>query len=341
MARRSVAGASVPHVENAARRALSSGNAVDAVVSGVLVAAAESPAVLLGPLQALVAGAGAGLCALDGRVRQPGLGAPRPRGLLSGESAPLAARVGVPVLPGAIASLLASLGRASFERVAGAAIERARRLSPERARLLQEIGRRGAAALGDEWVIGELTAAAGRAAHGLLTRRDLASTRPALVACEDERLGPRGLLTVPWEGIASMDGSFTEVVAAADARGMVAIACYEDRRDGLAIPQLGLVAPALAAPVKRGEPRTRPGEPISSAAPIALHVVRGIPDLAVGLAGAPRGDALLANLVRDLLEAPDAAEAAAESAGGRAVALLGVRDALRVIVGRKPSFGRG
>src|SRR5579862_1370370 len=83
--------ASDPVVAEAAREALSRGNAVDAVVTGVLVAAARSASVLLGPLQALVGGAGAGLLAVDGRVRQPGTGAPRPRGFVEGTPIPDAA----------------------------------------------------------------------------------------------------------------------------------------------------------------------------------------------------------------------------------------------------------
>ncbi|MGH7438109.1 MAG: hypothetical protein ACRENE_20695, partial [Polyangiaceae bacterium] len=46
--------ASDPFVAEAAREALGRGNAVDAVVTGVLLAAARSASVLLGPLQALV-----------------------------------------------------------------------------------------------------------------------------------------------------------------------------------------------------------------------------------------------------------------------------------------------
>ncbi|MGA7118553.1 MAG: hypothetical protein WBY94_00575, partial [Polyangiaceae bacterium] len=88
MTARSDAVASESHVAQAARDGLSFGNAVDAVVAGVLVAAAESPSVFLGPFQMLVAGAGAGVRAIDGRVRQPGLGVPRPRGLLAGERVP-------------------------------------------------------------------------------------------------------------------------------------------------------------------------------------------------------------------------------------------------------------
>jgi gamma-glutamyltranspeptidase/glutathione hydrolase len=334
MAARSAAGASVPHVARAAGDALSRGNAVDAVVAGVLVAAAESPAVLLGPLQLLVAGAGAGLRAVDGRVRQPGLGVPRPRGLLSGESVPPAARVGVPVLPAALASVVASLGTATYRRVAGTAVEHARSRCVERARILEEIARRGGAALNEEVVVSELVAAAGRAARGLLTRLDLASVRPELVACDERRLGEPGLLMVPWRGDAPQDASFTEVVAAADSHGLLAIACYEDRPDGLPIPALGLVAPEMAAPVKRGEPRVRPGEPLPAPAPIALRIVRGIADLAVGLAESADGESSLGDVVRALLRVPGntAAAALAEVTDGRAVALVRVREGAWVII---------
>ena len=80
--------ASAPEVEAAAEELLGKGNAVDAVVAGVFAAAAISPGVLLGPVQILVGGAGAGLLAIDGRVRQPGIGAPRPRGFTTGDDIP-------------------------------------------------------------------------------------------------------------------------------------------------------------------------------------------------------------------------------------------------------------
>jgi gamma-glutamyltranspeptidase/glutathione hydrolase len=270
---------------------------LEAVVAGVLVAAAESASVLLGPLQLLVGGPGAGLRAVDGRVRQPGLAVPRPRGLQAGEPVPDSARVGVPALPSAIASMLASLGSVSLQRLAGPAIEYARERSAERGRLLEGFARRGAALLLDQAIASELTAAAGRAAGGLLTRKDLASVRPAIVSCHEGSLASTGFLLVPWRSAASLDGSSTQVVAAADASGLVAIACYEASLDGLAIPALGLIAPAFASPVMRGKPRVRPGVPCSAAAPIALRALGGAADLAIGVAAAldadPSLDAIL------------------------------------------------
>ena len=97
---RAVAMASEGSAADAATAALAKGNAVDAVVAGVFAAAATSPSVLLGPVQILLGGAGLGLRAVDGRVRQAGKGAPRPRGFTPEQGVAPAARVGVPTLPG-------------------------------------------------------------------------------------------------------------------------------------------------------------------------------------------------------------------------------------------------
>ncbi|HXN31648.1 MAG TPA: hypothetical protein VN894_07300 [Polyangiaceae bacterium] len=322
MAARCEAVASESHVAQAARDVLSYGNAVDAIVAGLLVAAAESPTVLLGPFQMLVAGAGAGLRAIDGRVRQPGLGVPRPRGLLAGEQVPPQARVGVPALPAALAWVLGSLGSATQLRVAGAAIERARGRSAERARVLEAFARRGAAAFVEDAVAGELTAVAGRSVRGLLTREDLASVRPIIVSHDDQALGPSGVLTVPWGGDAPHDASSTHVVAAVDTRGLVAVACYQSPLDGLSVPALGLVAPAFAAPVMRGETRARPGEPCPAAAPIALRAHRGVADFAFGLAEAADAETSLDAIVSALAATFTIAEALAQAPSGRPVAVV-------------------
>jgi hypothetical protein len=325
------AGASAQHVAMAAVEALSRGNAVDAVVAGILVAAAESPTVFLGPVQLLVGGAGAGLRAVDGRVRQPGLGVPRPRGLRVAEPVPAAALVGVPALPAATALVLASLGSATPLRLSGPAIERARAHSAERSRVLESFARRGASWLAEEEVVSELTAAAGRAAGGLLTRKDLASVRPAIVAFDERSLDPPGILTTPWKGDALCDASYTHIVAALDARGLAAIACYEDRVDGLAVPALGLVAPSCATPVMRGETRVRPGEPRPAAAPIALRTVGGVADFAIGLAEAGDAEASLAAVVRALGEARSMGAVVAAAKNGRPVAVARTAQGTRTL----------
>jgi gamma-glutamyltranspeptidase/glutathione hydrolase len=327
--RRRAAAASEHDVAEAARDVLARGNAVDAVVAGVLMAAAESPGVLLGPVQLLAGGAGAGLIAIDGRVRQPGLGAPRPRGFLATEPVPDAARIGVPVLPASLATAVASLGAGTLLRAAGPALARAKARSPERAGVLEAVARRGAPALVEERVAAELLAAGGRVARGLLTPDDLSDAMPAVARCEERTLGPSGILTVPWRE--AVDASRAHVVAAADGKGRVAIACYEVPAEGILVPALGLVAPRAAEPVLRGKTRIAPGSVRPAAAPIALRARKGVVELALGIAGAADAEAALDALVRAFDVAPTFAEALAAPHDGRAVAVSSARDAARVL----------
>lgn len=315
----------------AARDALAYGNAVDAVVTGLLVAAAEAPGVLLGPVQLLAGGAGAGLQAVDGRVRQPGLGIPRPRGVVAGEAVPPPARVGVPALPAAVATALASLGATTLLRAAGPALERARVVSPERAAVLETFARRGASAMTDHAIASELAAVAGRAAGGTLTDDNLAAVRPGMITCDEASIAPTGILRVPWRE--AVPGPATQVVAAADARGLVAIACYEVPVDGVAVPGLGLLAPAFASPVMRGEARVRPGEPRPASAPIALRTRRGIVDVAIGLALAQNAETALEALLDRLDDAALLHEAIA-AAPGAPVALVRSGETAAVVASR-------
>ena len=329
---RRVAAASESHVAQAAREVLAKGNAIDAVAAGLLMAAAEAPAVLLGPVQILVGGGGAGLVAVDGRVRQPGHGAPRRRGFLPDEPVPDAAYAGVPALPVALAAALATLGTASPLRVAGPALSAARARSPERARVLEALARRGAPVLAEDSIAGELVAAAGRAARGLLTPEDLAAVRPEVIRTDERSLGPSGILRAPWR---SPEGdppaTHAHVVAAVDGRGLAAIACYEAPIAGIPVPALGLVFPRAAAPVLRGKPRTSPGDPRPAAAPIFLRSQRGLLDLAIGIAAAPDAEALVAGVIAALDELPTFAEALRSASGGRHVAISTSRDQARVL----------
>ncbi len=326
MAKPYCAGASEAHVAQAARHALErGGNAVDAVAAGLFAAAAESPGVFLGPLQLLAAGGGAGLIAIDGRTRQPGLGVPRPRGVVAGAEVPDTARVGVPGLPFALSAAHGSLGNVSMLTIWAPAAARARELSPERAALLEFFARRGTAALLDESVAAEIVAAAGRAAGGSLTRDDLAAVRPAMVA-QVERELPGGILTVPWPSSGPCDAASTQVLAAADSGGLFVAASYEAPLEGLPVPSLGLVAPLTASPVMRGEPRLRPGDTRPAAAPLAWRLRRGIADLALGLAAATDAEALLSAVLRSLDDASTLVEALATAPTGRMVALSRPKD---------------
>jgi gamma-glutamyltranspeptidase/glutathione hydrolase len=326
---RSAAAASEPLVAQVARAALAKGNAVDAVVAGVLAAAAAAPGVLLGPLQMLVAGTGAGRVAVDGRLRQPGLGLPRPRGARSAGELPPSAAVACPAMPATLATVLAAHGTATMRRLAGPALKLARSRSSPRAAVLDALSRRGAPALTDGAIAAELLAVAGRAAGGSLTIEDLGAVRPGLERIEEATLEPAGWVRVPWSAPGA-DASDIHVVAAADGRGTICIACYEVATEGVSFHGLGLLAPARAAPVLHGEPRVKPGAPLPAQAPIAIRAPAGGAGLAVGIAQVAKAHQPLDRLIEALADSPLAADAIAR-AEGRAVVVSRDRDGAAVL----------
>jgi gamma-glutamyltranspeptidase/glutathione hydrolase len=269
---------------------------MDAVVAGVFAAAAVSPSVLFGPVAILVGGAGSGLFAIDGRVQQAGKGLPRPRGFLADEEIPKGARVGVPALVAALGAALASFGSLPLPRVLAKAIDLSRGVSKSRMALFRRIAELGPRATAEARVAEELLLVAGRGEGGLLSKRDLDEVRPRVVRAAVREVGSpfgaRRVFTVPWggdavreEGQPVVDASRTRVVAAADARGQMAVACYEVADEGLVVEALGLVFPLVASPVLRGRTRVRPGVPCTASAPIALAEAEGLLDLAAGGAG--------------------------------------------------------
>lgn len=278
--------ASQPGVAEAAAELPATASAVDRVVAGVFAAAALSPSVLMGPVQILLGGGGLGTFAIDGRVRQPGGGAQRPRGFTSNEDVPEAAWVATPTLPAALAATVALVRTTSMSRIVGPAIELAKERSEGRTKLLRLIGRRGGATFTERDVVDELVAAFGRSAGGLLTAEDLAE--PAITA------EPVTGIRVPWFArIVPRDPSTTvHVVASGDSRGRFVIACYEEAREGIAYPHLDLLVPRLAVPVRRGEVRERPGSARPSSAPIALAIADGSVQIALGRPGRELDDGL-------------------------------------------------
>ncbi len=168
-----------PEAEAAAEELLRKGNAVDAAIAGVFAACAVKSEVLLGPVQILIGGAGAGLRAFDGRVRQPGLGAPRPRGFRDGDEIPPAARIGVPWLAATLSVAAATSGTATFAQILAPAVALAK--STPRAEILARIASHGSRAIEERPLASELLVVAGRANEGLLTPEDLASPRPTVV----------------------------------------------------------------------------------------------------------------------------------------------------------------
>lgn len=300
-------------IEVCGEEILKKGNAVDAVIAGVFAACATSASVLLGPVQLLVGGGGAGLRAFDGRVRQPGLGAPRPRGFMPGEDVPNAARIGVPWLPATLSAALATAGSATLAQVMAPAIALAK--GSGREEVLSRIAGRGPRALEERPISSALLGRAGRTEGGLLTLDDLASPRPEVVTASRLSLqGPppdsmkaaaaakagenvRVLVTLPWAhvedgapvlpaGGGGAGPAATRAVLAVDRNGTFALACWDEAPDGMMIDDLDLRAPFAAEPVLRGKTRTKPGDVRAACAPIALVGSPAAPELALAAFGA-------------------------------------------------------
>jgi hypothetical protein len=341
---RAVATASEGVAAEAATATLGKGNAVDAVVAGLFAAAAASPSVLLGPVQILFGGAGLGLRAVDGRVRQAGKGAPRPRGFTQDQAIAPAARVGVSAFPAALAAALASSGAMTLAQAMAPAVAGAR---GERKALLRTIAQRGPSALAAEAVAGEIVAVCGRVAGGLLTRDDLDEILPAIEPVEERALrGPaRRAAFIPWRESAvatrtdpELPSANVHVVGAVDHRGLVAVGCYERPDDGVAIEALGLVAPFAASPVLRGQTRVRPGTVCPAAAPIALvrTAEDAALDMALAIAGDPRGEHALGESLDAWSE--EAGELTPSYTGpGALIGLIRTKGAVSLLARRAPS----
>lgn len=275
MKTRSVAIANDPLVEEAAQDfLLSGGSAVGAVLCGFFAAAGAYAGVLLGPLSLLVAGAGAGGRAFDGRLRQPGLGTKRPRGFQAGEEIPDAARVAVPT---AVAAALVAHAYEGSPKLAGImkpGISRAERSGAEgRANLLRRIRSVGAGALSEPGFVRAMLSSAGPSQGGLLTPTDFGAI-PDLdqPAVEAEVEGAR-LIEPSWAREAQDETALGSgaAVLAVDARGTFAALSYRRTVDGFPLEDLDLEAPLLAVPVMRGVTRVSPGARLPTAAPIAVR----------------------------------------------------------------------
>ena len=311
-----------PEVEQATSDVLGKGNAIDAVVAGVFAAAALSPSVLLGPVQLLVGGAGAGFLAIDGRVRQPGIGAPRPRGFQTAEEIPDAARIGAPWLTTAMSVAIATMGSQTWHAVVAPSVALAK--GSERQKVLARIQQKGPRAFEDNALGGELVAVFGRPNGGLLTPEDLTSPNPEVQKATRLPRGELGIFTLPWAHIEAhrpaeprhghdpqLEVARTRVVAAVDRNATFALACWDEPADGRYVEELGLRAPFYAEPVRRGETRIKPGDVRPGAAPIAM-IGAAAPEIAFAAYGASDAYAVLGQAIESYV-ATRAIEAHGES----------------------------
>lgn len=257
----------------AAAELVRSKSAVAAVVAGFFAAAGTHADVLLGPVTLLVAGVGSGGRVFDGRLRQPGLGAKRPRGFVS-EEVPVASRVALSTSVAAVTVALAYDRRATLTAVARAGSRAAAQVSsPERARVLERVAEVGPAALAESSFVRPLLHLASPSQGGLLTPADFVAAGDLVLAAEERSLGGTNLLEAPWSNLRAEPvgpGGERHAVCAVDAEGVYAALAYERIGSGLDVPALGLVAPLGATPVRRGTPRVTPGQRLPASAAVAV-----------------------------------------------------------------------
>lgn len=274
MRTRAAALASEELVEEVAAAELArSKSAVAAVVAGFFAAAGTHADVLLGPVTLLVGGVGSGGRVFDGRLRQPGLGAKRPRGFVSDE-VPVAARVALSTSVAALTVALAYDRRATLTAVARAGTRAAGLVNAaERARLLERVAEVGPAALAESSFVRPLLHLASPSEGGLLTPADFVAASDVVLDAEERTVNGTSVLEPPWaelETELAAPGSSRHAVCAVDAEGVHAALAYERIGSGLDVPALGLVAALGATPVRRGKPRVTPGQRLPARAEVAI-----------------------------------------------------------------------
>ena len=273
---RALAVANDPIVEEAANDYLAaSGSATGAVLCGFFAAAGAYGGVLMGPISILVAGTGQGARAFDGRLRQPGQGSKRPRGLKAEEDVPDQAKIAVPASIPAAMVAYAYDGGQSLASILRPGIQRAARAGADaRSSLLRQVRSSGAATFSDTSFVRSMLRVAGPSQGGLLTPTDFSKISD--VDREATQLPhPSGKLFVPpWEesgpdADANALGAGAAVIAA-DVRGQLAALTYRRLVDGYTLDELELDVPLAGAPVRRGKRRVAPGACIPAPAAIGV-----------------------------------------------------------------------
>jgi hypothetical protein len=74
-----------------------------------------------------------------------------------------------------------------------------------------------------------------------------------------------------------------EIIAAADARGVIGVLGYAPDDDGISVPELGIALTRDAVVVRRGVTRVAPGEVLPSPAPFALATLARVAFMALGV----------------------------------------------------------
>lgn len=246
--------------QEAARTALQDGaTALGAVLSAFFVEAGQSQGVLFGPLSLLVGGLGSGVFAYDGRHRQPGLDAKRPRGFEAGEEIPAAARVAAPGSIHAAALACAFHPGTTILSCVRPGVSQAKQAGCKgRAELLELVATRAATALSDPRVRKAFTSLFGSVEGGLITPADLAAREDV----QTKALAENDAYRTPWGAPEEASSGAGHAIVAGDSKGLFAALSYGELTNGLELTPFETTVPMTAQPVLRGVTRVPPGTPI-------------------------------------------------------------------------------
>ncbi len=263
---------------------LAGASPLQAALTGYFAAAGMHAGVLLGPLTVLLFGFGARRV-FDGRLRQPGRGAKRPRGFLPEEAIPSAARVAIPAGPTAAFVALAYDTSSTIAQLTKPGVAIAKKQGAlGRAAALDRLGRVGPRGFADPQLRQPLIHQAGVTERGLVTPDDFEELGVLDLACAEHPTPAGTQLSVPWD----CPNLPQESIIVVDHRGTAVAIAYQQTMTGVEIPALELLAPSAAQPVMRGVSRVTPGTPLP--APSALQVELDPSGFCVGVSAGSRAD---------------------------------------------------
>lgn len=250
------------------------GSALKAALTAFFVAAGERPGILFSQVSLIVAGLGVGVRVYDGRARQPGLDAKRPRGFIPGESIPIAAQVAVPSSIAALAVACAYDAGTTFLSCARPGVPAARRVGAEgRADLLELVATQGATVFNHPSLKRAWIGQFGPAEGGNIGPADLVvpSSLDAQISLTDATIG------LPWGEVEEERGldkpwGTPHAIVAIDGQGQLVALAFHEQDDVVQFAPYEVTVPLLAEPVMRGVARRSPGQVIPS--PVDLRVSR-------------------------------------------------------------------
>ena len=276
--------ANIPEIEALAQGVLvETGSALAAVASGYFCAAGMFPGVLLSEAALMTAVLGGNVRVFDGRLRQPGCAAKRPRGFTATDCIPEAALVAAPRAVQAVLIALAYEKGSTPSKVVQVGVKAAEQArAKQRAKALRRIAAVGAGAFAESTIAHPLLAVAGASQGGALTLTDLGQvgeldTTGRILS----KTGDGIELATPWEASTSKAAkgrSAPVVIVAVDGHGRFAALCAEQALQGMPIDELELLAPFAAKPVMRGVPKEPPGSALPSRIDLRVRLTReGVP----------------------------------------------------------------